>query len=112
MEEATTCGPQPDVYVSNNGLGYHLWRSLNGVVILTQQIRQARDPSYAALLSHCRVHKPTDNDIEKLRDRIGAKVPNMQSATVTVRRHTLRQAIQSMYSVRSGPVYPHRPTRP
>src|SRR5271170_258391 len=56
----------PDVYVNNNGLGYRLWRSLNGVVILTQQMRQARDPSYAALLSRCRMRKPTDDDIEKL----------------------------------------------
>ena len=39
------------------------------------------------------MHKPTDDDIEKLRDRIGAKLPNMQSAAVTVRRHTLCQAI-------------------
>ena len=83
----------PDVYVNNNGLGHRLWRSLNGVVILTQQMRQARDPSYAALLSRCRMRKPTDNDIEKLRDRIGAKLPNIRSAAVTVRRHTLRQAI-------------------
>ena len=83
----------PDVYVNNNGLGHRLWRSLNGVVILTQQMRQARDPPYAALLSRCRVRKPTDDDIEKLRDRIGAKLPNMQSAAVTVRRHALRQAI-------------------
>src|SRR5579859_1485557 len=83
----------PDVYVNNNGLGYRLWRSLNGVIILTQQMRQARDPSYAALLSHCQVCKPTDDDIEKLRDHIGAKLPNMQSAAVTVWRHALRQAI-------------------
>jgi hypothetical protein len=60
----------PDVYVNNNGLGHRLWRSLNGVVILTQQMRQARDPPYAALLSRCRMRKPTDDDIEKLRDRI------------------------------------------
>src|SRR5207248_3189646 len=77
----------PDVYVNNNGLGYRLWRSLNGVVILTQQMRQARDPSYAALLSRCQVRKPTDDDIEKLRDRIGAKLPNMRSAAVTVLHH-------------------------
>src|SRR5579859_1396396 len=83
----------PDVYVHNNGVGYRLWRSLNGVVILTQQMRQARDPTYAALLSRCRVCKPMDDDIEKLRDRIGAMLPNMRSAAVTVRRHALRQAI-------------------
>ena len=34
----------PDLYVNSNGLGHRLWRSLNGVVILTQQMRQARDP--------------------------------------------------------------------
>jgi hypothetical protein len=83
----------PDVYVNNNELGHRLWRSLNAIVILTQQMRQARDLPYAALLSRCRTRKPTDDDIEKLRDRIGAKLPNMQSAAVTVRRHALRQAI-------------------
>jgi hypothetical protein len=43
----------PNLYVDNQnwGLGHHLWRSLNAVVILKEQMRQAGDPEYAALLS-------------------------------------------------------------
>jgi len=85
----------PDLYVDNKDypLGHQLWRSLNAVVILTQQMRQAGDPEYAALLSRLRVREPTDEDIETLNDRIGAELPNMESVAVTVRRHALRQAI-------------------
>jgi hypothetical protein len=85
----------PDLYVDNKDypLGHQLWRSLNAVVILTQQMRQAGDPEYAALLSRLRVREPTDEDIETLNDRIGAELPNMESVAVTVRRHALRQVI-------------------
>src|SRR5579859_5861401 len=85
----------PDLYVDNKDypLGHQLWRSLNTVVILTQQMRQAGDLEYAALLSRLRVGEPTDEDIETLNDRIGVELPNMESVAVTVRRHALRQAI-------------------
>jgi hypothetical protein len=56
-------------------------------------MRQAQDPPYAALLSQVRVQKPTDEDIKTLKSRIEAKLPNMESVAVTVRRHALRQAI-------------------
>jgi hypothetical protein len=36
---------------------------------------------------------PTDKDIETLNSRIGAKLPNIKSVPVVIRRHTLRQAI-------------------
>jgi hypothetical protein len=85
----------PDLYVNQKdwGLGHHMWRSLNAVVMLTRPMRQARDPPYAALLSRVRLRQPTDEDIETLRSRIGVKLPNMESVAVTVRRHGLRQAI-------------------
>jgi hypothetical protein len=85
----------PDLYVKQNGwgLGRHLWRSLNAVVMLTRPMRQAQDPPYATLLSQVRLCQPTDKDIEMLRSQIGAKLPKMESVAVTVRRHALHQAI-------------------
>jgi PIF1-like helicase/Helitron helicase-like domain at N-terminus len=85
----------PDVYVDDKryGLGHHLWRSLNAVVILREQMRQAGDPLYAAILSRVRLRIPTDEDIEILRGRIGAHLPNIRSVTAVVRRHLLRQAM-------------------
>src|ERR1700685_2104768 len=63
----------PDLYrdtVTYNK-GHKLWRSLNAVVILTKQMRQAGDPECAALLSRLRIRQPTDKAIETLNTRIG-----------------------------------------
>jgi hypothetical protein len=40
-----------DLYIDSKewGAGHHLWRSLNAVVILKEQMRQAGDPLYASL---------------------------------------------------------------
>ena len=85
----------PDLYrdTVNRRQGHQLWRSLNAVVILKEQMRQAGDPDCAALLSRLRRRDPTDEDIETLNSRIGAKLPNMKSVAVVVRRHALRHAI-------------------
>src|SRR5579859_399299 len=56
-------------------------------------MRQAGDPDCAAILSRLRIRQPTDEDIEPLNSWIGAKLPNIKSVPVVVRRHTLRQAI-------------------
>jgi PIF1-like helicase len=85
----------PDLYRDQNDwpLGHRLWRSLNAVVLLTRPMRQAKDAPYADLLSRARFRQPTDEDIETIKSRIGVKLPNMDSVAVTVRSHTLRQAI-------------------
>lgn len=85
----------PDLYVDTKkfGLGHRLWRSLNAVVILKQQMRQAGDPLYGGILSRIRLRIPTDEDIEILRSRIGVQLPNMSSVPAVVRRHTLRHAM-------------------
>jgi len=59
--------------------GHQLWRSLNAVIILRQQMRQADDPVYAELLARIRIHAPTAEDIELLQSRIGAPSPNLMS---------------------------------
>jgi hypothetical protein len=85
----------PDLYVDTPkyGVGHRLWRSLNAVTILRQQMRQADDPLYAGILSRIRLRVPTDEDIEVLRTRIGVRLPNMQSVPAVVRRHLLRHAM-------------------
>jgi ATP-dependent DNA helicase PIF1 len=58
-----------DVYVDDRQyrLGHRLWRSLNAVVNLREQMRQAGDPLYARILSRVRLRILTDEDIEILR---------------------------------------------
>jgi hypothetical protein len=38
---------------------WDLWRSINLVVLLTEQMRQSDDPSFAAALRRIRFHEPT-----------------------------------------------------
>jgi PIF1-like helicase len=81
------------LYTANSPyhLGHHLWRSLNAVVILTEQMRQAGDPRYAQLL-HLRIRQPTAEDIQLLLGRIGARL-NSSDVTIVVRRNELRHAL-------------------
>ena len=67
--------------------GHDLWRSLNVVVILREQARQADDPEFAALLRRLRVHMPTDEDIDMLISRIGAPIPDDPMIPIIVRRY-------------------------
>jgi hypothetical protein len=57
-----------DLYINNakTRIGHDIWRSLNAVVILRHQIRQAGDLRYAQLLHRLRFHQPTDDDIALL----------------------------------------------
>jgi hypothetical protein len=73
--------------------GHELWRSLNAVIILTQQMRQSEDPVYAGLLSRLRMHIPTPEDIKLLQSRIGAPLPESAPIAIIVRRNSLLQAI-------------------
>jgi hypothetical protein len=84
-----------DVYLNTERYesGHRLWRSLNAVVILKKQMRQANDPEYASLLSRIRTRSPTDADIDMLNSRIGAVLPNRSNLPVIVRRHSVRHAI-------------------
>ena len=86
-----------DLYIycpqSQYALGHHLWRSLNVGVILHQQMRQAEDPEYAALLQRVRHRVPSEDDIARLNARVCAPLPNFWNTSVIVRRHGLRQMI-------------------
>ena len=73
--------------------GHQLWRSLNAVIVLRQQMRQADDPVYAELLARIRIHAPTAEDIELLQSRIGAPLPQSCYVPIIVRRNTLRHAM-------------------
>jgi hypothetical protein len=85
-----------DVYVdkpSQYDRGHLLWRSLNAVVILTEQMRQSEDPDFAAALRRIRLHEPTLEDIEMLNSRVGAHLECPASIPMVVRRHNLRDAL-------------------
>ena len=85
-----------DLYIdkpSKYEWGHHLWRSLNAVVNLTEQMRQSDDPEFAAALRRIRLHQPTPNDIELLNSRVCAPLESPTSIPIVVRRHNLRDAI-------------------
>ena len=85
-----------DVYVDKPSeweYGHHLWRSINLVVLLTEQMRQSDDPPFAAALQRIRFHEPTQEDIEMLNSRIGASLQCPTSFPIVVRRHNLREAL-------------------
>src|SRR5436305_1671682 len=72
---------------------HDLWRFLNVVIILTQQMRQAEDQRYAEAMRRIRIHEPSDEDIVMLNSRIGAPIPDHSLAPIIVRRHHVRHAI-------------------
>src|SRR6266496_4174599 len=73
--------------------GHQLWRSINVVILLTEQMRQSDDPEFAAALRRIRFHEPTLEDIEMLNSRIGASLECPTSIPIVVRRHRLRDAL-------------------
>ena len=75
--------------------GHQLWRSLNACVILTEQMRQADDPEFAAMLQRIRIHEPTDDDIQILNSRVGAHLSSTDPIRIIVRRNKLRAALNA-----------------
>ena len=89
---------QNDVYVNKPCKyehGHHQWRSLNAVVIFTEQMRQSDDPEFAAALRQIRLRVPTPADIDLLNSRVGACLQCPTSIPIIVRRHPLREAINA-----------------
>src|SRR5204862_7637674 len=87
-----------DVYVDNPSKweqGHRLWRSLNAVVLLTEQMRQSEDPEFAAALRCIHVHKPTQADIDMLRTRVGTPLDYPGTIPIVVRRHKLCTALNA-----------------
>ena len=74
-------------------LGHHLWRSINAVVVLKEQMRQAGDKRWAELLHRLWLRQPTEDDIKLLNSRIGAPLPDSATITIIVRRNELRHAL-------------------
>ena len=85
-----------DMYVDKPSeweYGHHLWRSINLVVLLTEQMRQSDDPPFAAAYRRIRFHELTLEDIEMLNSRIDAPLECPTSVPIVVRRHSLREAL-------------------
>lgn len=88
-----------DIYIPDKrqtAQAFLLWRQLNAVVILDQQMRQAGDTRYAALLSRLRLRRPTQEDIDLLNSRVGLTIPedlNDADLRYIVRRNPLRSSL-------------------
>lgn len=85
-----------DVYVDKSSeweYGHHLWRFINLIILLTEQMRQSDDPEFAAALRRIRFHEPTLEDIEMLNSRIGASLECPISMPIVVHHHNLREAL-------------------
>ena len=76
-------------------LGNTLWRSLNAVVILTEQMRQIDDPLWAQILLRLRLRIPTDDDLRIIRSRIGAPISDSPHVPIITRRNELRSKINN-----------------
>ena len=103
---------QLDVYVdkpSKYEYGHQLWRSINVVVLLTEQMRQSDDPEWAAALQRIRLQVPTAEDIEILNSRVGAPLECHGSIPIVVRRHKLcntlnKEKLQEASQVSNVPI--------
>jgi len=73
--------------------GHHLWRSLNAVMILKIPMRQINDPRWAELLHRLRLRRPTQEDIDLIKSRIGAPVAHPETVPIIVRRNELRHKL-------------------
>jgi hypothetical protein len=58
-------------------------------------MRQIEDPRYAELLHRLRLRKPTPEDIELIKSRIGAPVENAETVLILVRRNELRHKLNT-----------------
>ena len=99
---------QLDVYVNKPSeweYGHQLWRSINAVVLLTEQMRQSDDPEFAAALRRIRLHVPTAEDIEMLNSRVGAPLDCPASTPIIVRRHKLRNALNKEKLQEASPAF-------
>src|SRR5436305_13927191 len=72
---------------------HHLWRSINLVVLLTEQMRQSDDSEFAVALRRIRFHESTLKDIEMLNSRIDASLECLTFISIVVRHHRLRDAL-------------------
>ena len=91
-----------DIYLPNKkqtAAAHVLWRRLNAVDLLIQQMRQANNPILGSLLSRLRIRNPTREDIETLKSRVGVPLPsplNPASLVYIVRQNAVRSSINSM----------------
>jgi len=58
-------------------------------------MRQSQDPEFAATLHRLRIHQPTLEDIELLNSRVCAPLHSSTNIPIVVRRHQLRNGINS-----------------
>ena len=75
--------------------GKIIWHMFKNVIILDEQMRQARDPRFRELLHRARAAALTEDDLALLNSRVATSLftPELESATIIVRRNVLRHHI-------------------
>src|SRR5947207_6803120 len=76
-------------------LGHQLWRSLNAVVLLSEQMWQSEDPEFAAALRQFHIRQPTMQDIELLNSRVCASLNAPTTIPIIVHCHKLCNTVNS-----------------
>lgn len=75
--------------------GQIIWHQFKDVIILDQQMRQAKDPRFYELLSRARTGTPTEDDLALLNTRVIPSLftPALIDATIVVKLNALRHRI-------------------
>jgi PIF1-like helicase len=75
--------------------GYRIWRRFDKVVILDEQMRQAKDPAFQSLLGRARSGSLAQNDVDMLNTKVVSSIisPHLDDATFIVQRNSLRHSI-------------------
>jgi PIF1-like helicase len=92
--------------------GHRIWRRFDKVVILDEQMRQAKDPAFQSFLGRARSGSLTQNDVDLLNTKVVSSVlsPDLDDATFIVQRNSLRHSLthcrlQHFASIRSQFLY-------
>ena len=73
--------------------GHELWRSLNAVVLLEEQMRQSEDLELQDLLRALRNRQVEERHLELLRSRVATSMDIEECEIIIVRRNGLRHAL-------------------
>jgi hypothetical protein len=78
--------------------GRIIWHQFTDIIILDQQMRQARDPVFRDLLGRARAATLTADDLTLLNSKTTASLlaPELENATIVVKLNTLRHHINRL----------------
>ena len=85
----------PRVRNDDDENGRAIWHRFTNVIILDEQMRQAKDPKFRDLLRRARAGTLTKEDLTLLNKKVVKSLftPDLENATIVVKRNTLRHHI-------------------